>query len=259
MSDQLGWYALARRRAGAMSTEEEAMVDQALSESSTGRELLQQMESDLATYEARQDLHLAALRARIRVEEAARAVPIWRRWLAPALLVASGLAAIAFLVLPGDKPTSDSQDAPSVVGYRGALQIDIRAATPDGVLEVKTGQRLRAGDRLRFVLTTSEAGYVTVFSVDSTQELTPFYPETQDQRPLSLPRAGRHELPESIILDGTVGLEYVMVLWSPAAFKRQDVHRAARQLVLKGGAPAVTADALKMAGHAAVVVIEKVK
>ncbi len=260
MSGDQGWYELVRRvsERGLTAEEEEVMRR----EEPARHALLETIVADARRYEAREEEHLAALRARLEEEgrahpSAARRVMGWAwTWRRPALigLAALAAAALAFWLMPPDRG-----EAPDT-GFRGTLQVDVRAQHAGEVVEVHTGRRLAPGDRLRFVLTVGEPGWATVFSVDSTRRAWPFYPHSdaaEDTAPLRLDEAGRHELPGSIVLDDAVGLEYLITVYSPTEFDRARIHERAKDLLLDEGSAAVTADRLGIEGAIDVIVIEK--
>ncbi|MBW2736844.1 MAG: hypothetical protein JRH20_31050 [Deltaproteobacteria bacterium] len=97
---------------------------------------------------------------------------------------------------------------------------------------------------LRFILTTSSAGYATVFSVDAGHRATPFYPETDPAvtpAPLYLETQGKHVLPGSVVLDSSAGTEHIVIVFSEKVFRRDRLHRKIVRLLKTDGARALSA------------------
>ena len=125
---------------------------------------------------------------------------------------------------------------------------------------MEQGQRLKAGDELRFVVTTAAAGYLSVLSVDGDLKASPFYPDTDpaaNVAPLRLDRSGRHELPGGVILDDAKGTEHLVVLFSPAKFSRAEAHRRLEQALRVKAPGAIKAAAVGVDGAVQIISVEK--
>jgi hypothetical protein len=104
--------------------------------------------------------------------------------------------------------------APDIsVGQRtkGGEQIGFFVKRGDAVFEGQNGQRVRAGDRLRFVVSTPAARYLAVFGRDSSGAVSTYYPTA------GLPERvgpGRQiELESSVELDEARGTERIFALF----------------------------------------------
>ncbi|MDD5308788.1 MAG: hypothetical protein PHU25_15850 [Deltaproteobacteria bacterium] len=189
---------------------------------------LEDLRKNADAYLAREDDHLARLRDRVAAE---RRAGTKHRWLAAAGLAAA-LAAIAFAIPWARAPEP-------VVRYKGVMAFEVVAKRGDRQFRVEPGARLAKNDALRFVVFTSRGGYVSVFSVDATGRVSPFYPDKDaaaEPSPMALRGAGRHELPDSIILDGFVGDEYIVVVFSVKRFARGEVEERVRRAFREGAA-----------------------
>ena len=99
--------------------------------------------------------------------------------------------------------------------------------------KVEPGTVLYPNDSIRFVISTESPGYLSVMSVDSRNQISPFYPETEpstDPKPLAIEKSGRHELPGSIILDDALGTEFLIVVFSTNIFNRNDLFRDLKKM-----------------------------
>jgi len=187
---------------------------------------LAEMQANAEGYAANGEEHLARLRSQLsRQDESAPARPIWLR-LAPAGGALAAAAAVLLFLLPAIEGP-DSRPSPADIRFKGTMAFEIVARRGDRQFRVQQGTELLAGDALRFVVTVSKPGYLTVFSVDASGNVSPFYPDgdpAEDSAPLSLDRAGRHELEGSVILDDSRGDECLAVVFSPEPFDRSRVH-----------------------------------
>ena len=156
----------------------------------------------------------------------------WWRTLRPLLYGAPALAVLGLLlfIAPDDPDTQSSR-------FKGDLVVQVVAKAGEQQFQVKPGHRLARGNALRFVITTARPVYVSVFSVDARGKISPFYPEADPAlapAALHLDSRGRHELPQSIVLDDAVGDEWLVVLYSDNDFPRGKWHPTARDLLLRG-------------------------
>ncbi len=177
-----------------------------------------------ANAEAYEQVRVAALHRLSDQLDAPPVAPSTRRprWLAP--LAGLGLAAAAsvVIVLVIAQPAQHG-----TVAYKGAQSWQVIARRDETQFVLSGGERLRAGDALRFVLTTDGPGHAEVLSLTASGVLTPLYPQSPpDEAPSPWPiaGAGRHTLPDSIVLDDFVGTEYLVMAFAPTPFSRAELH-----------------------------------
>ena len=117
----------------------------------------------------------------------------------------AALAAAAALVLVQVAATSGGERT------KGGPQIGFFVKRGDAVFEGQNGQRVRAGDRLRFVVSTPDQRYLTVLGRDSTGMVSSYYPTA------GLPERvgpGRQlVLGSSVELDEAPGTERIFALF----------------------------------------------
>ncbi len=141
-----------------------------------------------------------------------------------------GLAAAAVVVTFAIFQFVDSftaRETSDDILFRGEIAVAVYAQRDNAQFRVNNGAQLKPADAVRFVVTIPREGWLSVFAVDATGQVSPFYPDTRpegDPRPLRLKRAGRHELPGSIVLDHSLGEETFFIAFSPAEFDRRRVH-----------------------------------
>ena len=149
--------------------------------------------------------------------------------------------------------------APPAELFKGRFAVEITAKREAQQFRVVDGERLRAGDRLRFVVTGARPGFVSVFSVDRTYVVSSFYPDGAAgaaSQALPLPAAGRVVLPESIALDASRGEERIFAVYSERPFSSAAVQAQTRELLRRRAA--VTAAAIGLDGVIHQWTIEKV-
>jgi len=241
-------FTLASLRVGDLPPVEARRVEEHVAACAECRAALDEIDANVAEYGARADDHLAQLMDRIaREPAAAEVVPLRARRsrLVPVAIAAGSLAAAAVLALvlvPVLTGPDAGGDRPDVL-FKGSLAVEIVAKRGADQFLVTDGAGLRPGDAIRFVVTTGEPGWLTVFSIDAAGRLSPFYPDSEpsdDPEPLWIARAGRQELPGSIILDDSRGHEEIVVIFSATAFDRASAHRK----VTGARSPAAAAEVL---------------
>jgi hypothetical protein len=168
-------------------------------------------------------------RLQARVEEAAGARS-WRRWM---LLT---LAPVAFLVVLLVRPRPGEQGAspPLYQGEKGGSTFFVVGQREGRVFPVAGAGPLRAGDSIRFVV-TSLMPYVMIASVDArgrAQVYAPF----QGTQSAAVAVERRLELPEggSIQLDATPGPERIFALFSRRPLAARVVLEALERLGARG-------------------------
>jgi hypothetical protein len=219
-------YTLVRMLADDLPADERDALSRHLEGCEPCRQKLAEMQANADSYAADGEEHLARLRTQLgRQAERAPARPTWLR-LAPAGGALAAAAAVLLFLLPALEGP-ESRPSPDDIRFKGTMAFEIVARRVDRQFRVQQGTELLPGDALRFVVTVSEPGYLTVFSVDASGGVSPFYPDSdpaEDGAPLALDRAGRHELEGSVILDRSRGDECLAVVFSPEPFDRSRVH-----------------------------------
>jgi hypothetical protein len=188
------------------------------------------LDANAQSYEADREAHLSALMTGIDKDEAP---PPKRRFsvLPPGgISVFGGLAAAAVVLILVLVATDRSEQATEQeqIRFKGNVSLEVVAKRGDRQFRVAEGARLAKNDALRFVITTASAGYLHLFSLDEQGEVSSFYPESDpasDPSPMPILTAGRHELPGSVVLDDTLGMERFVLVFSSEPFDRAEVLR----------------------------------
>ena len=151
------------------------------------------------------------------------------RWAAVALVGAAAAASVAFL-LP--------RQSPDILTKGSAAKLGIIAKRRDGsTMRLESGARLSPGDRLRFeVSTTLPRASIALVLVDGAGAVTRLAPG--EGQSLSIASGKRVLLAEAVELDGTLGVErIVLVACGHAVDADEVVARARRALDDAGGNP----------------------
>jgi hypothetical protein len=144
-----------------------------------------------------------------------------RRWpsLTWSLGIALPLAAAAVFLVHTHRSSTDHGTSAASIGIKGGpgLQVFVRrhGREPGAaeVTKVQDGDRLAAGDALRFVLSPSDLPFVLIASVDGAAEVSVYYPY-QGETSIEVDPSATVVVPGSIVLDGTPGPERVFVIRS---------------------------------------------
>lgn len=165
---------------------------------------------------------------------------LFRNRIAPAIGIAAALATIAILVAdPFDqRGEADGEET----AFKGAWSFDAVAMRKGERFEVAKGAVLYEGDAVRFAVTVDGTAYIALFGVGPEGTVTPYYPESppkSDPAPMRLDDAGRHELPGSVVLDGSTGTERFFVFRSDEEFDRREAEKELRASWKEGSSPAV--------------------
>jgi hypothetical protein len=253
---------LARHIANDLTATERRDLSRHLASCPTCRGRLARMTAASHSFEARRAHSLALLRWRL--AQAQPAPPIARL-----VLPAGALAAVLALVVihagitravRRPPTTADTRAVVAAPMYKGTLGLQVYARRAKRQFRVRQGMRLTCGDELRFAATTATAGYLTVFSLDGDDKLTPFYPDSSpdtNPRPLRVSRPGRQLLPGGITLDDAVGPEQLVVVFAQRPFDREVVHRRVAGLLRRLGPAALSARALGLSGEVVVLGVRK--
>jgi len=231
MSECPSRFSLLQLASGDLPSDERRLLSEHVEHCLACREMLNEIESNAAVYNSREPEHLAKLRARLSVEEQQYPVrPLWMTF-APVLGGLVAAAAIILMVVPQliePEKTTESTD----IRYKGTMAFEIVARRNGQQFRVKQDMELFANDALRFVVTIGSSGYLSVFSIDADNRISPFYPDSDplaNPDPMMLDRPGRHELPGSIILDQVVGNECFIAAFSEKTFDRDRLHKWVKQ------------------------------
>jgi hypothetical protein len=98
---------------------------------------------------------------------------------------------------------------------KGDLACNLFVKRDGEQLQLKTGDSVRSGDELLFVIYTGGPGYLAAFSVNSNGRIQNLVPANSAKAPLRIEKAGTRTLPRSPPLDDLPGEETVAVLFSP--------------------------------------------
>jgi hypothetical protein len=138
----------------------------------------------------------------------------WLRRLAPLTAGAVGLTAALVLFLPrAPDPGTRTKGGFAIGAY---VQHDAQSA----------GER-HAGERLRLVVSSSEAGHLAVIGVDEARHVSVYYP--RGERAGVLPAARELALDSAIELDGTLGREWIIAVRCATTLPIAAVTAAARK------------------------------
>jgi hypothetical protein len=190
----------------------------------------------------------AIVRARVRGQR-------MRRWWWMTALLAPVAAAAVFLIV-GRKPAPG--DGEAAIAEKGGPSLGIVARRGARIFPVGSGERVRPGDQIRFVLRGVTYPYGLIASVDGAGETNIYFPY---DGPASVPVASgsRVELEGSIVLDGRLGPERVFALFSRRPLSAASVRQALAALGGQGGDAIRRASALPVAADAqSSVLLEKV-
>ncbi len=138
-------------------------------------------------------------------------------WLAP---LAAGCAAAAVVLVVALRPGAPPAAPPGggALRTKGGLELRVFRLGPRGSEERLSGDRFRAGDRLRFVVDLPRAGLVAVLGVDRGGALYTAWPQAGATPAEARREAGqRQELPGAVALDAAPGPETLWLVHCPKA------------------------------------------
>lgn len=234
MSDCVGRFTLIRWLLGELSADHSARITAHLETCKRCQRTVTAAKANMAEFDIVSPERYETLRERFtNVRSAVERKRFSRR--AAVLAVASTAAAAAVVIallqplngVPELSGARSKQKNPNEIQYKGEFGVNIIVKRGARQFTPKNGDLLKQGDILRFVVTVSEPGYLTIFSIDSTNKVTPFYPDSPPaiaKEPYFISRAGRQELPGAIELDAVVGEESIIVAFSPKPFDRRQLH-----------------------------------
>ena len=221
-------FALVQYYLKELPEEETLALKEHLQECSACQKILGQIESTAADYNSIREDSFARLKAQIKTMPHSPKVTFLRRLFpkqAKPILIA---ASIAFLVIIGFLVTGLNHSPDFAVNYKGDLGVKIIVKRGDEQFYVQPGQTLREGDALRFVITCSTPGFLSIFTVSADGSSNFFYPELPpelDRYPLRIDTAGENVLEGSVILDNYTGTETIIIYFSSENFSRIEVYK----------------------------------
>jgi hypothetical protein len=198
--------------------------------------IVEEIQANMSAYQENDDDHLQALQTAMETvdrEQAGRQparLSGWQIWV-PVATAALAIAVILWQVLPQKTDLGIEDDQ---IQFKGSIGLQVIAQRGQRQFEVWDGQHLEPGDRLRLIVTTPSAGFLTVFSLDSQGRLSALFPgshPSSQPAPLHLVQPGRHELPDAVQMDNLPGEEALVVFFARESFDRQSVHQRIRSVV----------------------------
>jgi anti-sigma factor RsiW len=166
---------------------------------------------------------------------------IARRWM---LGLALPLAASVLLLARSHRTNKhsaavlDPPHAQGAIGIKGPSVVRVfarrNAADTADVTKLNDGDRLAAGDALRFVLSPTGLPYVLIASVDGAGQVNVYYP-FHGEASIEVDPKGTVSVPGSIVLDKAPGPERIFVIHSNRPVLAQTVREALAE-VAAGGA-----------------------
>lgn len=124
------------------------------------------------------------------------------------------------------------------VRTKGVLALAVVARRASGQIDwLASGDRVAAGDGLRFELSHGAGGFAMVVGLDARPSVSIYAASARLEGP------GKTLLPEAIIADATPGAERILALLCPSAPSIEEVKRAAESaLAAVGGRPEAVRD-----------------
>ena len=170
-------------------------------------------------------------------------VPLRRRLLLSTMLPLAAAAAIVLLLLPrflrpnvGERPKGSS-----------ALALDVVVKHADGHVEALGPQgRVRAGDAIRFLVSTPRAGHLVILGLDAAGNVSVYVADGDN--PHRIDRGQKQAMPGSIVLDATPGAEKLVALECEARFAVADAVDAGRRALQRAAQDPRRAAALGLPG-----------
>jgi hypothetical protein len=159
------------------------------------------------------DVDMEVKRIHQRVERMTPARRSWLRWFVPAGALAAAAAVILVVVKRGDDP-GRPPDELSVKG--DDISLVVHLASGETSKRLASGDKVHAGDRIRFELGGVKPGFVAVIGIDGSGQPTIYHPDGGAQ-PTAFDPASRL-VPGAIELDATPGSERFFAVYSERPF-----------------------------------------
>jgi len=236
-------FTLAQWKTNDLSAKEQRAVGTHVEGCDACREIIGEIEANAAKFEPHAEAQLQSIlkniTAKTHVErgEVPSRQPLIMRRVIPVLAAMAAAASVIF-ALAG--PLKTAEHSKPDTAFKGSFSFKVIAKRGGDQFQVSSGDQLRENDAVRFAITTGVKGYISVLSIDDQKRISPFYPEKDpslEAAPLILEEAGKYELPGSIILDDSTGIEYFVVLFSKEFFDRRQLHDRLRTLMTRKGVP----------------------
>lgn len=160
------------------------------------------------------DVDMEVKRIHQRVERMTPPKRSWLRWFLPASALAAAAAVILVLFRRDNDAPAPNGDDLAVKGDEISLVVHL--ASGDGSKRLTSGDTVRAGDRIRFEIGGTKAGYVAVVGIDGSGTPTVYHPD-HGAAPTAFDPAHRL-VPGAIELDATPGAERFFAIYSERPF-----------------------------------------
>jgi hypothetical protein len=134
-------------------------------------------------------------------------------------------AAVLLLARPSQRPTESVDE--SDTRFKGGEHIGFFVKRQSQVFPGIDGQKVRAGDRLRFVVTTTRPRQFAILSRDGAGAASVYYPATPTSQPLGVVRD--RALEAATELDATPGQEMLFGVFCASPFQVESLRVALAQ------------------------------
>ena len=165
----------------------------------------------------------AAANAQVNPETGTIATLVERRSRLPRWPAAAAVLALAAGVVLASK-VRKPDEIDSNERSKGAARF-VYYVHHDGVVtEGLDGETLSPGDAIQLSYSVARSGYLAIFSVDGARRASTYWPRGEHAAPIGLGRDV--SLPESIVLDGTVGPETIYTLFCAEPVRLEPIRSA---------------------------------
>lgn len=161
----------------------------------------------------------------------------WRRLLVYGLGPALAAAIVLVVARPGRQGAADRaasnavaidgvpSEGTGIVRAKGHFALAVYCKRGERVFSVHDGDNLLPGDRLRFAYTKEAAGYLTLFAVEDSGKIFPYYPEGT-LGTVRVNEGAEVLLPGAVELDEHRGWERIFAVWSTRALDPKQLRAA---------------------------------
>jgi hypothetical protein len=164
------------------------------------------------------------------------AAPIMKRlWVwGPSLAAAAAAAVLVVILLPRQAAPPGEGDG---LRIKGSFAIGAFLRRDGAVSRARSGQVFHPGDQLRFSYASRRDGYLCLVGLDAKKVVTVYHPWDAASAPRVV--QGNRALPDSTVLDETLGRETVVGVLCPKPFAVAGLKKAAPRLIadLREGKP----------------------